>query len=138
MRPESITRLSTVSRAAPTRNFEYEEYENSLAAPCVLPSAPAQTESDVAARLPSKQGLIRSSCYSADNFIVQDMVAAAIISLAAQSTQACCKPSYRQASNETIDYAAESQSQSFLCKCFRVSEKMRLFCRCPGPRRGKD
>jgi len=41
-----ITRSSTVSRAAPTRNFEYGEYENSLARHVF--SSPPQTESDVA------------------------------------------------------------------------------------------
>jgi len=84
------TRPSTVSRAAPTRNPEYGVYENSLAGPVFGALVPAQMERNFVVRLPSKHDLMRSSCCSTDN--VQDLIAAAILSLAARSLQSCLFP----------------------------------------------
>jgi len=73
-----ITLPSAVSRAAPTRNFEYGEYENSLAGLMFSFGSYGRYRRT---RLPSKQDLARRSCCSADN--AQVLVAADILSLVA-------------------------------------------------------
>jgi len=76
---------STVRRAAPTRNFEYGEYENSLAKLVFTVSVLAQMEIDVATRVPSKQDWMSCSCCSTVK--VKDLVGAAILSCTSRSVE---------------------------------------------------